>query len=526
MADYDAIVVGSGHNGLVCALYLMRAGWRVAVLEGNEEIGGGLRSGEVTRPGFCHDRYATNVGLFAASPVYRELKAEFDDFGLRLLRSDKPYAAVYRRSALRVYTDSERTEAEFAAISKSDVAGWRQLTDFYRRVAPNFLPLFYTEVPSAAMWQRMASMLSGGAADAIRLARLLFQSSRGFAGQFVQSAEARGLLEAWGYHLDFGPDVRGGAVFAFIAALSSHINGMPLVEGGAGRITAALRSMLEKGGAKLITRAEVTRIVVKSGAAVAVHTRSGEEYSAGRAIVANVTPRNLFCKLLRPQDIEPRFLRRAERFRYGPATFIVHLALDRMPRWTAAEDLGGFNYIHLNGSESELAGTYRQSLSGLLPARPLLVVSQTTPIDPSRAPPGRHVMRVHVRTVPTRIEGDSAGEITGRNWQEAKQPFAERMLDLVEEHAPDLRACIIATAIESPDEVERENPNFVGGDCVAGSHHLDQNFICRPFFGWSRYTTPVAQLYMIGASTWPGGGVSAASGYILAHKLLQIGEPA
>src|SRR5277367_2222188 len=118
MADYDAVIVGSGHNGLVCALYLMRAGWRVLVLEGNDEIGGGLRSGEVTRPGFCHDRYATNVGLFAASPVYRELKADFDDFGLWLLRSDKPYAAVYRRSALRVYTDSERTEAEFAAISK------------------------------------------------------------------------------------------------------------------------------------------------------------------------------------------------------------------------------------------------------------------------------------------------------------------------------------------------------------------------------------------------------------------------
>jgi phytoene dehydrogenase-like protein len=279
--------------------------------------------------------------------------------------------------------------------------------------------------------------------------------------------------------------------------------------------------MLEKGGTRILTKTEVTRIVVRGGAAVGIQTRGGDEISTGRAVVANVTPRNLFGRLVRPEDIEPRFLRRAQRYRYGPAAFIVHLALDRMPRWTAADDLGAFNYVHLNGSESELGETYRQSLNGLLPARPLLVVSQTTPIDPSRAPPGRHVMRVHVRTVPSIVGGDAAGTITARDWQEAKQPFAERILDLVEEQAPDLRDCIIGTAIESPDELERENPNFVGGDCVSGSHHLDQNFMCRPFYGWSRYTTPVAQLYMIGASTWPGGGVNAASGYLLARNLLK-----
>jgi phytoene dehydrogenase-like protein len=348
----------------------------------------------------------------------------------------------------------------------------------------------------------------------------LLQSSRSFAGRFFSSGEARGVLEAWGYHLDFGPDVRGGAVFAFIAALSSHINGMPLVQGGAGRITAALRAMLEKGGARLITNAEVTRIVVRGGSAVAVRTRGGETISAERAIVANVTCRNLFCELLDPQDVAPRLLRRAQGYRYGPGTFIIHLALRRMPSWVAAEDLGDFNYIHLNGSADELADTYRHSLAGLLPSRPLLVVSQTTPLDPSRAPAGQHVMRVHVRTVPSRIEGDAAGKITARDWRDAKQPFAERILDLVAEHAHDLRECIIGTAIESPQEIERENANFVGGDCVSGSHHLDQNFFCRPFPGWSRYRTPLDRLYMIGASTWPGGGVNAASGYLLARKLL------
>jgi phytoene dehydrogenase-like protein len=514
MADYDAIIVGAGHNGLVCALYLARAGWRVIVLEAAAEIGGGLRSGAVTRPGFCHDRYATNVGLFAASPVYRELKADFDKLGVRLLRCDKSYASVHGRRALRVYTDHERTQAEFGAIRAGDAEGWRRLTDFYKRTTPHFLPLFFTELPSVAMWGQISRIVAAGLGDAMRLAKLAGQTSRGFAADFMQSPEARGLLESWGYHLDFGPDVPGGAVFAFVAALSAHVHGMPIAEGGAGRITAALRTMIEQAGGRIVTGAEVTRVVVKGGRAVAVRTRVGDE-------IANVTTRNLFDRLLSAEELAPSFLARVARYRYGPGTFIIHLALERMPHWSAADDLAAFNYIHLNGSETEIADTYRQSLRGFLPARPLLVVSQTTPIDPSRAPPGRHVMRIHVRTVPARIGGDAAGQIGAGNWRDAREAFTERILDLVEQQAPDLRDCIIGIATETPDDIERENPNFVGGDCVSGSHHLNQNFFCRPFLGWSRYVTPVAQLYMVGASTWPGGGVNAGSGYLLARRLIE-----
>jgi phytoene dehydrogenase-like protein len=264
----------------------------------------------------------------------------------------------------------------------------------------------------------------------------------------------------------------------------------------------------------------VKQILVHDGGATAVRTASGEELSSTRAVVANIGPRRLFLDMLRPDALPSGFLRRARRYRYGPATFIVHFALDRPTAWTAGDDLGGFSYVHLNGSEAELAATYRDSLRGFLPARPLLVVSQTTALDPSRAPPGKHIMRVHVRTVPPAIEGDAMGTIGARDWATAKKPFAERILDLVCEHAPDLRKDIIGMAVESPNEIEQNNPNFVGGDCVAGSHHFDQNFFCRPFFGWSRYRTPVERLYMIGASTWPGGGISASSGYLLAKKLI------
>jgi phytoene dehydrogenase-like protein len=363
-------------------------------------------------------------------------------------------------------------------------------------------------------------MAVGAPADALRLAALTRQTSHDFAANYVRSAEARGMLASWGYHLDFAPDVPGGAVFAFVAAQSGYNGGMPIVEGGAGKIIGALRAMIEKAGGRIVTGADVTRIVVRKGHAVAVRTKAGDEIAAKRAIIANVTTRNLFTKLVDAEDLDPRFRTRAERYRYGPGTFVVHLALSRLPVWKAADDLSQFNYIHVNGSEAEIAETYRQSLRNFLPERPLLVVSQTTPSDPTRAPPGCHVMRIHVRTVPGRIEGDAAGKISALAWDEAKQAYADRVLDLVEEHVPDLRQSVVASAVETPEDIEKGNPNFIGGDCVSGSHHFNQNFFCRPLIGWARYKTPIAQLYMVGSSTWPGGGVNPGSGYLVARKLI------
>ncbi|HVO91410.1 MAG TPA: NAD(P)/FAD-dependent oxidoreductase, partial [Terriglobales bacterium] len=333
MADYDAIIIGAGHNGLVCALYLARAGWRVLLLEQAKEVGGGLRSAELTLPGFLHDRYATNVALFANSPVYRELKNDFDAAGVCLLRSDRSYASVHGNRAVRVYTDAERTLRDIESIQLSDAAGWKELTAFYRRVAPQFLPLFHTELPSRAMWLQIAHICSAGWRDAFRLANLTRQTSLDFASRYFQSAELRGVIESWGYHLDFGPHVLGGATFAFVAAMSAHCNGMPICEGGAGRISQALRKMIEDAGGRVITRSEVMQVLVRRGRAVGIRTCIGEEIAASRAVIANVTVRNLFGKLLLPDDVDSRFLRRTQLYRYGPGTFIIHLALNAMPDW-------------------------------------------------------------------------------------------------------------------------------------------------------------------------------------------------
>jgi phytoene dehydrogenase-like protein len=149
----------------------------------------------------------------------------------------------------------------------------------------------------------------------------------------------------------------------------------------------------------------------------------------------------------------------------------------------------------------------------------VLVVGQPTAIDPSRAPAGQHILWIQVRVLPSSIRGDAAGVITGTQWDAVKEAYADRVIAIIERYAPGFSSRILARAVLSPADLERDNPNLVGGDSLGGSHHLDQNFLFRPAFGWSRYRTPVDRLYMVGASTWPGAGTGAGSGYMLAKAL-------
>jgi len=210
---------------------------------------------------------------------------------------------------------------------------------------------------------------------------------------------------------------------------------------------------------------------------------------------------------------------RARDLRPGPATMMIHLALDALPAWSAGEELRSFAYVHLAPSLAQMSQTYTQALAGLLPDEPALVVGQPTALDPSRAPAGKHVLWVQVRVLPYEVRGDAAGQIPAAPWDAIKEAYAQRVLDLLERHAPGLRGSVLGQCVFSPVDLERSNPNLVGGDSLSGSHHLDQYFLFRPGFGRSRWRTGVAGLYHVGASTWPGAGTGAASGYLLARDL-------
>jgi phytoene dehydrogenase-like protein len=360
-----------------------------------------------------------------------------------------------------------------------------------------------------------------GLSGMLELGQVIFKSPRGYVDAFFKTDEVKGLVIPWGLHGDMGPEVSGGAAFPFVTTISHHLQGQVAARGGTGNVIAALRFLIEEKRGTIRTGAEVSKVLVERGRAVGVQTVSGETITASRAVIANVTPKVLFGTLVPDAALPEPFRRLASRFRYGPGTFLVHLALSEPLAWNAGDDLAQWSYVHLCGKPDEVSLTYSHALAGLLPARPVLVVGQPTASDPTRAPAGRHILWVQVRVVPAEIKGDAAGAIRGRHWDAIKEQFAARIIDLLQEHAPNTKSSILGIHCLSPLDVERENPNLVGGDCGSGSHHLDQNYLFRPFPGWSRYTTPVRALYMVGASTWPGAGVNATSGYLLAHQLLR-----
>lgn len=521
-ADTDVIVIGSGHNGLTAAFRLAQAGWRVIVLERAAKIGGAIRTECVTLPGFRHDLFATNLSLFKSSLIGRAHLQELQHAGLQYITCDEAFASAYQNgTTVRIYTDPERTASEFQKCSDFDLAGWSKVLSIYQKVVPQLLPFTNMALPSrdaALQAVRMIARLRTGVFD---LRDVIFASARHFVDRFFRTDEAKGVFLPWAFHLDFGPDVPGGAGFAFVSAISAHLNGLILAQGGAGAIVAALERMIASKGGTIHGSTDVSEIILEGGRAIGVKTSSGDVLMASRAIIANVTPPLLFGRLLARAKLPDWARQRASSFRYGPGVFMVHLALSCKVDWIGAEDLWRFNYVHLNCNAEDISRTYAQCMNGLLPDRPMIVVSQPCFADPTRAPTGQSLVRLQVRAVPAQITGDAAGAIHQHDWVAAKEAFADRVVAQFAAHAPGVTQSVLARYVMSPEDFERENPNLIGGDCVSGSHHLDQNYFSRPFRGLRGYRTPIENLYMVGASTWPGGGVNATSGFLVAEELLR-----
>ncbi len=515
---YDAVVIGAGVNGLAAALHLACKGWKVVVVERAAVAGGAVKTAEVTRPGFRHDLYAMNLGLFAGSPFFAAHKDRLLANGLKFVGAEQCFATTFPDGTwLGVGKDAQANAARIEAISPPDAERWRAMTWAFSADAPHIFALLGTRLPSwAALRVAYNAWRARGTAWVADTVRLLLSSPREWLDENFASDNVKAMLAIWGMHLDFSPDVAGGALFPYLEAMADQAFGMALGQGGADTIITAMVRAIEAAGGEVRLNAPVARIAVENGGASGVVLASGERLDASRAVIANLHPRVLFGDLIAEQSPATQ---RLAALRPGPATMMIHLALSDLPDWSAGAALRRFAYVHLAPSLAALARTYTEALDGLLPAEPGLVVGQPTAIDPSRAPEGAHVLWVQVRVLPSQIRGDAAGIISGTDWDAVKDAYADRVVDLIARYAPGFTAKILARAVLSPRDLERDNPNLVGGDSLGGSHHLDQNFLFRPAFGWSRYRMPVDRLYMVGASTWPGAGTGAGSGFMLAKNL-------
>lgn len=500
--SYDAIIIGAGHNGLVAGIILADAGWKVLILEAQPEPGGCVQTAEVTLPGFKHDLYATNLNGFAGSEFARKFGADLMRHGFMLIRAKKGFGSIFPNGEFAgVSTSKEETESSIALLSSDDARAWAKLAGRYRRMAPHIAGLLRAPMPS---WKALVPAVR----SSLGAFGLIFGSAEAFVRRHFTHPKIRALWTAWAMHLDFAPATAGGALYPFVQCMLVQDKGLQIGMGGARTMIDALVALFQEKGGELRCSSRVDEVTTRGGMATGVVTND-EHIAARRAVIANLTPDGLIGQLVKKVPL--RLRRKVRRFRYGPGTMMIHLALSEPPAWINAS-AREFFYVHIAPSLEEMSRAYAEALDGVLPDQPLLIVAQPTIVDPARAPEGRHILSIQVRVVPSDVD-----------WDNLKEGYADRLIELLEGYAPGIRKQILGRYVMSPADLERANPNLVGGDNLAGSHHLSQQFIFRPFLGWSRYKTPFGRLHLCGASTWPGAGVGGASGWILGHLLLARG---
>lgn len=522
MADsFDAVIIGAGHNSLACAAHIAAKGWQVGVFEQAQKAGGAVKTLELTRPGFRHDWAAMNLSLFAGSAFFRTYADQLARHGLEFAPAANCFATAFPDGSwLGVGTDLSKTVAAIEKFSARDAQTWQRLVAEFPGTAEHLFAVLGSSMKMHAMARIVFRMVRRkGLGWSVDTLRFLLSSPRDWLTRIFESNHVRSTLAAWGMHLDFSPDIAGGALFPYLEAMANQSFGMVLGKGGADTMIGALAGMVEEGGGEIHCGRRVERVVWKEGRATGVKLADGTTIAARRAVIANTAPGALIDGLLAGSSGNADYDESMRGFAHAPGTMMIHLALDDLPDWLAGKELRGFAYVHLAPSMDQMARTYTQAKAGLLPDEPVIVVGQPSAIDPGRAPEGKHVLWLQVRMVPAEIRGDAAGVISGKDWADIKEVYAERILDIVERYAPGTRGKIIARQVVSPLDLQADNPNLVGGDQICGSHHLSQHFLFRPARGYASGSTPIKGLYHIGAGTWPGAGMGAGSGFLLGQQL-------
>lgn len=464
-----------------------------------------------------------SMNLFAGSAFYQKHRIELEENGLAFVVSHQPYASAFPDgTSLKISTDEGRTLEMWRNHSPADTEGWLQLGQLYEDFTQIYFPAYGSPLPSKTIVSSLKALWKVRATTPISdFVQLMLSSTRTFGERYFTTPEAKSLAAAWGMHLDFGPDIGSGALFPLLELYGNMRTGMYLVEGGASKLPTAMTRMIEARGGRVRTGAEVVQILTEDGATTGVRLSNGETLLAKRGVLTTTPLPKLVNDLLSEQPVPSAMIEGARNFRFGPGTFMIHLALSGPIPWSDPS-LSDVCYVHVAPYVDDLARTYQQAKAGILPDEPLVVVGQPSVADPSRVPnPGQHTAWLEVRAVPADILGDAAGDLGATTWDDARDSFAERIIDKIERYAPGLREQILAQVSFSPLDLERVNPNLVGGDSVSGSHHQQQLFGFRPSWALNRYATPIEGLFIAGAGTWPGGGVNCVSGPLAAERLLR-----
>jgi phytoene dehydrogenase-like protein len=521
VAEHDAVIVGSGINSLACAALLARAGWDVCLLERDQEHGGAIKTAELTEPGFVHDVFSAWHPLWVGGPAHAELADELAARGLEYLNTAHPTATAFPDgTGAFLSTNAEANAAELGEA-------WPAAMTAVGSQAELVFGVLGTE-----LWSGAGARL--GVTAYRRLGRrglaafggTVVRSSRDWLETTFPSERVHGLLAPWVLHTGLGPDAAVSGFMNQVIAFAIEAGGMPIPRGGGARLVDALVRLIEDNGGTCRTGADVEEVVVADGRATGVRTAAGEVFAAHRAVVCNVTPTQLYGRLL---QLEGDIAEAGRRFRFGRSEMQIHYALSEPPRWEGDERLARTAVVHVTPGLDGVSRAVNEAERGLLPAEATVVVGQPLTMDESRAPAGAGLLWIQLQELPWHVKGDAAGDIDvgDGTWTSAlRERYADRVQARLARHIPNLESSLRKRVVLSPADLQAANINLVRGDPYSGSLALDQNFLWRPFAQQPGHRTPVRDLFHIGASTWPGPGLGGGSGTLVARELLRHRIPA
>ena len=466
-SEYDAVVVGSGPNGLAAAITIARTGRSVVVLEAENEIGGGTRSAELTLPGFVHDVCSTAHPMAVASPFFRNLPLA--EHGLQWIHPAAPLAHPQDDGSASI---GERSIGLTAVSLGEDEDNYRDLM-----------------TPLVAAWPKLESAVLTGPLSlarhpiaGARFGWMAVQPAEKLANNHFRGAPARAFFAGLAAHSVLPLDRVPSGAFALVLGIALHAVGWPFARGGSKNIAAALASYLRSLGGEIVTGMRVESL---------------KQIPPARMILCDVTPRQLLQ--IGGAELRPQYRRDLESFRYGPGVCKIDWALNAPIPWKN-EACRRAGTLHLGGTLEEIALAERAAWQGECPEKPFVLLTQPTLFDPSRAPAGQHIAWAYGR-----VPNDSYFDMTGR------------IESQVERFAPGFRDCILARHTLVASRMSDHNANLVGGDITGGAQELGQ-LINRP--SRRRYRTPLKNLYICSSSTPPGGGVHGMCGHLAALAAL------
>ncbi|MGQ0704500.1 MAG: phytoene desaturase family protein [Gemmatimonadales bacterium] len=519
---YDCIVIGAGHNGLVCAAYLARAGRRVLVLERRPLVGGAAVTEEVF-PGFKFSVFSYVVSLLRPE-IIRDL--ELPRHGLQILPLESTIVPLDNGDHLGFWSDPDQSRRELARHSLKDAEAAPLFGRLMQHMAMAVKPILSMVPPDPGslapsdlkgILRLVGHFRSLGAERFHALYKLMTMASADYLDEWFELDPLKATKSASGIIGTFlGPRSPGSAyvlLHHYMGEIDGAFRAWGFQKGGTGAISEAIARAARAAGAEIRTGAAVLRVLIRGGRIHGVVLDSGEEIRA-RVVVSGLDPRRTFLDLVEPDVLPDEVVEGIRRFKFRGSSGKVNLALAELPRFTCLPEPGP----HLRGAFSISPGleylerAYDDAKYGEFSRQPYLDVVVPSAIDPEMAPPGQHVMSVFVQYAPYEVQG---------GWTDARRDaFGDAVVETLTRYAPNLRSAIIGRQVITPADIERMT-GLSEGNIFQGELALSQLFFLRPLPAWSRYRTPIRGYWQCGAGTHPGGGIMGASGRLAALEIVR-----